>query len=348
MERCAVTENAREVRFFRQSDQVSPSEVFNLLYSPLDPLIDLNRKMGKRFSKIGYIGKRIMEERRESVYALCKRGVEEMVGEFSAEIISNNSKKEVYGIVPRTNYDYSAPKRPNIILANNGCSQVVFREARTYSEDNYIAGKMRNIFKRKYKGQFPGEDITEDDIKKRDIVFVPEPHLILALEDLALEGVASRITPKIKLIESQEDTLWYMRDFLPSLRDASFDAEKLGKHIGVFNGLGLMDVVDGQLVHYCLLRGGDIVNIDPDFVTFTKSKNLVQNIDWPDFKEMVPKLFATGDQFERVKRIRNDVLDEIKNKLKNSTFLSRVPQNLRDHPSVQNLALDNFAYQDSH
>ncbi len=342
MVNCHKTKDVREMRIFHESREITPSELFGGMYSHLDSLIRFNQEHSGAYVSGNDSYKTTSRERhRDALYEKARNGVESVSGQYHVEMVFDDLDKKNLGVFPRTNYEDSTLKEPNIVfLAGNG-AKIILREARTY-ENPFFDRRLRNKFGNKYKGKIPREDLAPKDVEDRGLLFVPEPHLLLSLEDLVSDGRIARITPKFKVVRVDEKNLWYLRDFLPSLRDIPLSIGRIGEYLGTFNALGLIDTVDGQPAHYCLAEKGKAVNVDPDFIIFTKSGSIVQNTDWPDFKKRSGELFVTGDDLNKIQKIRAKVLEGVSTQVGNDGLLPYLNDSFDSYNSLRQNVVENF------
>lgn len=141
-------------------------------------------------------------------------------------------------------------------------------------------------------------------------------------------------------MDVDDNNLWYVRDFLPSLIDSSFDPDRLGRYLGSLNGLGLMDLIDGQASHYCLNRREDVVNIDPDFVTFTRSQDIVQRSDWADFVTRLPIFRPTWEEGEKVRTVRLQTIERVQRTLEDKNLKAYpILGELETYPALRDLTV---------
>jgi len=168
-----------------------------------------------------------------------------------------------------------------------------------------------------------------------DVYFVPESKLLLGLEGIYSRGISKRITPEIKIIDSKNNDFWYLRKFLPSVRDSSFDESQLGKYNGIFNGLGLIDAMDNQLEHYCI-RDGRVIHIDPDYITYSTNPGFGNQTDLNALKETFPGLFS-GLKGIRLKEKRQEEMRCVCDKLGGQKFHEYIPDKINDSPFLSEL-----------
>ncbi len=344
---CKRAEQLRELHFYRGDQEINPGEIVQELYSPLKPLIDLNIKRHE-------IVKGANKEQRdrksgESIFKglLEKYSNESRVAvgdykdnDFSARAHFNDGSKSEFRVLPRTNFSDYSLKTPNIFfLRDENDNQLVLREARKYDFEGYmgkfVLKQLQDTHRRKVHFEVP------ESVKRNEMVVIPEPKLVLALEQLNEEETIKRITPRMRLLGIEDDKLWYVRNFLPPLRDTSMDIEKLTTYVGTLHGLGLIDAVDSQVAHYCINQKGRVVNIDPDFLAYTSHYNTLHNLDWNDFRKRLDEMVVTKSQVEEIKQGRKKQMRSLHERMGGKTLLDHLPEKLSESSAIDFLKTEN-------
>ncbi len=342
MESCYDIKKIKEIEFIKKKSKISLKDIIETLYSPLDELAKNNCKTAMKYKNRIDIDTRWYNEQ-------AKKSLEDAMIEVNsasqglfAKIYFDNGVKKISRIAPRTNLEPELKKRPNIVyLIGNGNKQIILREARGKKADALDIKKMRFLFERKYREDINPKNIfsQRNEINKKDVCLIPEPSLILALEQIYKEGIAPRITPNLKILGKEENHIWYLRNFLPSVRDSPFNMDIAMTYSGTLRGLGLMDVMDFNEAHYCLDQKGEIVNIDPDFFCFTPHGGIIDNRDWVEFKDILNKIEKHHKISSNENKKRRKVYREIKKRMKGSTILDYFPENISSSPIFKNLSL---------
>ena len=296
------TKKPREIKLKFKGETITPRQVFQIFYQGLEPLIKANikavQKKDIRRSPTSrkYSDSKLEEEARELHRKWLKEFPEE---EASAEVIFDDKTRMNYSLKKRTNFDLTLVAPPSIIYMQDAAdeSRAVLREARTYNPREWVSKlgcrRFGKLFDIPASEQFYFDDKEELKVPedKRSVIYIPEPHLLLALEDL-YQLHFPRITPEIHVIDAEDKTLWYIRRLLPTLVNSEFDFRKLARYYGASHALGLMEMLDRQVVHYCSLRNR-VVNYDPDVITHTRKitilaqkdiTDLMENLDWDSEK----------------------------------------------------------------
>lgn len=337
-------ERVREAHFYNQGIEVKPGEIIKYLYSPLDGLIGYNIRNFK--SHKNPLVRDSLKREREKMYDESKEKVETLGEGLSAKFYLDDCTKRDFQVKPRTNYEIDLGKRPNIIiLEDEGENRFVLREARNYEGEEFSSRFCRMKLNPHYKAKISIRDLAKKSRKDqgKNIVLFPESDLILSLEQLYAQDIVTRITPHIKIIGVEGNWLWYIRNFLDSIRDSHLDLNGLMKYVGTLHGLSLMDKIDSQVAHYCVNKGGKVVNVDPDFFTFTLNQEATYDLDWKgEFQKHMQELSVTKTRIEESKGMRNQVIRDVKNKMDGKTLLDYLPESLSNASSVKYLGIDNL------
>ena len=200
---------------------------------------------------------------------------------------------------------------------------------------------MKYLFERKYREDITPKNIfiQKDEIKDKDVCLITEPSLIFALEQIYKEDIVPRITPNLRILKGSKRNLWYLRNFLPSVRDSPLNMDEAMTYSGTLRGLGLMDTMDVDESHYCLDKKGEIVNIDPDFFCFTPHGGIIDNRDWVEFKDILNKIEKHHKISSNENKKRRKVYREIKKRMEGLTILDYFPENISSSPIFKNLSL---------
>jgi hypothetical protein len=337
----------RELQLFKQGKAVAPSQVFREIYGPLADLIRYNQSTFSASLRLDSSHSDSDDPVRQRFATKAAEAIERTKGSsgFAAVARFDSGAPVSYQVQPRTNYESDAiVKVPNIIhlVPTNGEGSLVLREARVYDEKVMAVMGKRARFSHKehYRGPIGVGTVHSHD---SDVTMVPEPHALLALEQAKLEGVVGRITPKMRVVGADEGKVWYVRNFLTPVRDASIVPRQIIEYFGRLNGLGLTDHLDTNPAHYCLGRNG-VVNIDPDFLLHTKSDSTLDNV-WshntsrdPSWRGVVPNGYFAGDEG---KKMRKQVMNQTRVQLGLRTLLDYVPQNIKTAPALSALMVEN-------
>ena len=261
----------RRISFTLQGEELSPQQVFDALYTGLEDVVHLNLNSFKRKNHAD-------PQYNEPVTRKVAAWRQTEPANILAEIMFDDTSKKMYEVRPRSNFDSDMLKLPNIAcLQGQDGSVLILREARKYPLDTMIAPIARRRLGKKFDydstAQFYGSSKTPAQIgaaKNGGLMVIPEPHLLIGLERIYSSTDLGRVTPPFSALASNSDKLWYIRGFFPLLRDTSAATEKLGYYFGKLQALGLMEILDRQLIHYCLI-GNNIGNYDPDFISHSMS-----------------------------------------------------------------------------
>lgn len=334
----------REAHFYNKESEVTPKGIFEIFYSNLDELVEYNRSLDSRRRKTMNIP---TSELREDLFRNSTEKMRNSRFGLAALLHFDGGEKRSFQIKPRTNFDNTLKKRPNIVYleSEDGNNYLILREARNYEGDDFVKKQCRRELGKHYKPSISTKDLSEkiDEIDKKDIISIPEPNLILALEQLYAENIVRRITPRLKITNATEDNIWYIRNFLPSIRDSPSSVECLMRYVGNLHGLGLMDKVDSQQPHYCINRKGRVVNIDPDFFAHTSNLPTVDSIDWGEFKFIMSDFLPDRNKSPEYIKQRRRIMSEVEERMSGSNFLQFVPSNLLDAPALKFLSADNIS-----
>lgn len=331
---CGKISSVKKASFYRKNSEISPSEIFKELYSPLEELIAFNRRNElkpprKNFSQYDpNIKSEFDPEKIENI----RDTIRKIRFPYLVKIETEDGKKVDCKIEPRTNFNNSLLKTPNIVyLSFGGDSPLILRGALDRDEEEVFEKHARKFFGSKYKGKLD----SSSKMGHSDVYFIPEPKLLLGLEGIYSRGISHRITPEIRIVESNENNFWYLRKFLPSLRDSSITESHLGRYHGIFNGLGLIDVMDDQIEHYCV-RDGKVIHIDPDYITYSTNPGFGNQTDLSELKKNFFNFFS-GAGGIRLKEKRQEEIRSVAEKFGRNKFHEYVPNKLKESPFLNEL-----------
>ena len=303
-----LMKDPREITFELNDKKISPEQVFKHLYAGLDHIISENYK--KEF-----LGKR-KKGHTEQWFPDQTTGI-------TAEVEFDDTSRIKYSVEARTNFDFNyILKTPSIAYLRAKDSIVILREAKKHDEEmikKVCFKRFQNSFDMEATKQFyQANDAPLEPKKYKGVIYLPEPNLTQALEQIYMEQDINRVTPKHAYVDSSEDKLWYLREFLTIAKDTSFKAETFAKYFSVLHSLGLMEILDRQTIHYSLIDN-EVGNYDPDFFTYSKSKKKVIETDWNDIKntflsEQFPIPNEPKVYFKCMKSIMNKQMDELAKK----------------------------------
>lgn len=335
---CCKVDSIRNISFYKYNSEKSPREIFSEIYAPLEEVIKLNQK-------------REMSQKQRGAYKYCfqpERAIEEeMVYEardrikqssypYIAKIGLENGNIVTYRINPRTNFSDSLLKTPNIVYLSQerNSPPIILREGLDRGQEEIFEKNARKTFGTKYHGKLK----KDSKLNPSEVYFIPEPRLLLGLEEVYSREIAKRITPEIKIVDSKENNLWYLRGFLPSFRDSSIEDSQLGKYHGILSALGLIDSLDNQLEHYCL-EGGNIVQIDPDYLVYSINHSFGNQTGFESFKNTFPDFFNRF-KGKKIKEKRQQEINAILEKMDGDAFHNYIPENISDSSSFQRLKIN--------
>ncbi|MFO8015993.1 MAG: hypothetical protein R6U32_02730 [Candidatus Woesearchaeota archaeon] len=345
----------REVSFRYQGERIGPEAVFEVLYNGLESLIEYNKQNrlagGNRRKRRNQKGDNLSNKKNDSVSGYP---------EIYADVKFDDASRKTYHVEPRTNYEKkSIVKKPSIAyLVGEDGHVAIMREARKYSLDDFLGKLINNNFGNKFDrdatrqfyehqndGQEKGEgNRTSIKCSERKTMYIPEPNLLSALESLYNDNRIKRLTPDFRVIDAGDEKMHYLRDFLPALVDVSMDYEKLGRYFGRLHALGLMENLDRQMIHYCLI-GDEVGNFDPDVMMHSENRTLVHHREMEDITgelaellngEAVPLFTARGmtqPQMKKIKEARKRTMEELEERgITPSTICSYLAKDISMEP----------------
>lgn len=345
----------KSMSFDYRGKKTSPAEVFDIIYSPFDDLIGTMRDVvykntnqnssQRRMRLYGSTSSDLPVDELDKRSNFAKRKSFENAEGLVALVHFTDGRRESYNITPRTNYDPTQLKRPNIVYLQcpSQNQTLMLREARTYGEDKLALQRLTGAYKPHFKGDLIPNKKQSTYQDKNKISFVSEPFLTMALEQLRLSGIGSRITPKVRLVDADNQRAWFVRDFIPSINDSPVRDEDIGRYFGTLNGLGLMDFFDCNVPHYCM-QSGDVVNIDPDYICHTASKGIISNI-WGETRQALlnplkeSKLNVNVD-INKVNHARMKAIETTQQQLGGKSLLDFIPTSLTEARITEHIGLD--------
>ncbi|MFH1275926.1 MAG: hypothetical protein ABIH82_02350 [Candidatus Woesearchaeota archaeon] len=328
----ALFRSLQSVTFLRNGVVVTPHQIFEAIYSGVDPLLDYNAT------------ERTNRRRPESTHQAAlieqwKNTIEDQELTAQIEILGPGDFATTVeaNVRPRNNFDRNRERRPSIVeLTDHLGNALYFRKSESYPTSSIFTdfyhfsvhaedpiksmqrAAMKNVSVKSAKpvvdrpwynklvneGKIDGIHTGSGQPYHQPYVFIPEPHLMKILEQLYSEGVP-RITPRGKVIEETDSASYMVRPSLNLMIDRSIDRDtmgKLGTYFGVLHALGLTDHYDRQLDHYAVQTfpveniPDRIVNYDPDFIVLdrrrVKSRKSPQSIDANLMKAALNERFA--------------------------------------------------------
>lgn len=194
-------DNLREAYFYKENEKVIPGEFIREIYNPLEELINLNREIVCRRFK----GECTSESKKRDAEKLHKEVKKEMIGKKGHALLVYDNGILHFDIKSRTNFDETVTKKPNIVYLSGDRNTLILREARTY-DNALVHGDARSEFKKNYKWNVPtdNKEWRKKKIQDNDIFSVPEPRLVLGLEQIHNELDIRRIIPIFKVVDVHE------------------------------------------------------------------------------------------------------------------------------------------------
>ncbi len=313
----------KEISITLNGSTITAEQVFQLLYSRLDEAIEQNRVRLFSKAKTERLGREgslvsIDKAKKKAIYEQWFRGEAEGL---EATVTFDDATKEEYFVSRREDFDLDTMvKSPSVafLINKDDGSTMILREARRYPLEELIFPACTRVIPRRLD-----EESTKQFYSKEDCpaslprnnslaVYIPEPQLLCALEAMYATEVLRRFTPQIYLIDNKEGHMWYLRRFVEKSVDfGGAKAKDLGKYFGRIHALGLMEILDRQIEHYCYIQG-NVGNYDPDFMLFTQSDNMINHREWRDIKNTID-VSASGVIAD--KDVRKIYLNEIRKTL---------------------------------
>jgi hypothetical protein len=330
----------KEITFEIDGTIVKPGDMFDHAYSGLGKLVGLNVAPQR--------GRHKYEDQSDDAAELKEEWQRQVPPEgMVAKVTFDDRSKQAYTVAARTNFSTTIRKLPSImyLVDDDSGSFVILREARRYDQSPTVVEAtkgLRNKFDWNATNQF--YDDTSDKVKPaktKCAMYIPEPNLIAAMEQLYSDMSFPRITLPVNAVDVSSDKLWIVRDFLPLALDYTFTAEKWGEHLGRLHSLGLMDFPDRQLVHYCMMEGQNWGNYDPDFALHTASQPMIQHRELTDIAQVYASEAGKYNIAEAVKPFIKKVKKAIRatrEQLQSTGITSATIFNfLKAKPSVESL-----------
>ncbi len=293
--------SVREMGFFSGPKPISPADIFKG-YDGLKFLIDWNTggldASHDRVTRESFVWK---QAPLEEVVDRYKRALPK---DIIAVAKTDDGRITPFEVQYRTNFRKGMTKEPNVVYLIQDSFVIVMRVGRTYDEEfsaPQLSKYRGHINKHHYLGLLTGShQSVEIDMKK--FLFLPEPYLLAALENLYLEGTP-RITPNLKVVETDNGDVYYLRTWVKSLRDLPLDSLAVARYLGTAQGYGLFeDKEERQVVHYCYQPtedGAIIVNIDPDLMLNRLEKPRHDADDTNDFLAKLMEVHPLGKEEAR-------------------------------------------------
>lgn len=351
---CLDCKDIREAHFRIQGSEKKPEELFSEIYHPLEEIVAHNQaafllprthRYDSRREHHWRKARALSPDRAIEILNYCDKNVNGKL------VLDDNGVVDV-SVMPRTNWDTSMVKIPSILYIKDSSGRTaILREARTYDPKASLKralGGLNSRFIRRTDYPQISEKTRQVGIESREILPIAEPSLVLALEAAHKTGLGERITPVARVAQVSADRLWYLRGFLPFVKDAVQDPLKFAVYAGTLQGLGLMDDLDGNEKHYCF-EDGRVVNIDPDFYIYTANPNLLDQRALLRLREMWARtslLPGQGAIPPEAEHKRKETMGRVKESLKSrrETFLKYVPASLGSAPILPDISIENFAY----
>ncbi|MGM5483190.1 MAG: hypothetical protein ACQESF_07025 [Nanobdellota archaeon] len=341
------------VGFYCNGNPCNAYTIFEKAYSGLDNLIELNRKEQRKSFQTGYVQPADLDERRERDYFRWLESVPESL-EMKAQLRTKKTPKFVdLKIKPRTNFTADKDRRPNIVYAeDDNQNTLIMRLSRTYLPGKRKGSHNFNWLRRNHYKKIDIDNLMEwiekENLSKNkyhSYQYLPEPHLIVALENMYKEGFP-RVTPKLKTVDQKDNELVTLRPMLMRAWDMPLTQElqkQLGEYLGNLYSLGIIEKADRNIAHYSIQKpmpeyAPRVVNFDPDFFVRANFPKAAQNqIIKEDFNEFANTLYKYGKKEELI--IPSGVINNIYEysmKQKNSSinkyfkknFLEFLPENI--------------------
>jgi hypothetical protein len=319
----------REVEFSHRQSHITAGDIFTMLYSGLEPLVTRNIQERRDARNLSSLSNGVIEQNPNEKARIIDQYLDEwrssLPGEdISAKVTFDDNSRTDFKVTARKNFSTSTAKLPSIVyLHDNDGHVVILREARSYDPSTIISALARDRFGNKFDINASSQFMSQTDgelasASRRGVMYIPEPQLLLALECLYEEGTIERLTPHFALVGTDDTKMWYLRNLLPSNRDIGFDLEESGNYLGTLHAVGLMEILDRQLAHYCRTKSG-IVNFDPDFMTHTTNKNRLEQHDMGDVEARLKESEGSDlcprynkRDFRRMKQVAHNFMNELK------------------------------------
>ncbi|MGM5488730.1 MAG: hypothetical protein ACQESG_07305 [Nanobdellota archaeon] len=276
-------------------------ELFEAFYQPLNRLIDYNNLS---HLSLGWGQARTPDSREQ---ANLKNEWFSQVKHIDA--IARFEGEELR-VKPRTNFAPSAPKRPNILhLKDEHGTRYILREARTYDTDYLQRRFAERVESYPALSEFSFDFSSYNTYQRppEDVLYpVSEPALIRHLHSFD-----TRIAPPLTILEDN-GIMYFLRDFYPVLEDSSLDLQVVAEHLARYHSLGLVDLIDRDVRHYCL-DDSLMYNYDLDFQVITSSQRAI-NTDLGDFRHKIlisDELFLTEEMADEIMDLHDEELDRI-------------------------------------
>ena len=293
-----ITRKPKEIKFKIDTKPIHPKDLFLEIYGGLEPLVSFNIKdfeEGKQKRKHMSYGtqesqNKKIEEKQNELRNNWLKTIPKY--EIKSEIIFDDTSKLEFDIEPRENFKNSMLKLPSITyLKDQNNNLLILREARSYDIEEALSKiafqKLKNKFDLESSKQFREhgrKKKAEKPKKTNQVMYIAEPQLLIALENMYKKEKLPRITPNLRILDAKENNMWYIRDFVPAGIDFRINPKAMGKYLGTLHSTGLMEILDRQIIHYAISRHG-IINYDPDFMTYSESNTTIR--DMQDLKTTI-------------------------------------------------------------
>jgi len=266
-----ISKNPRSIDLFLNGQEVSPKKLFELAYQDLQKLIELNNVKISQKDMNDSIKMAQLAELKMNLKGDWQQKIQSQ--SLEAKVVFDDACEKKYLIRPRFNfYQDFVLKTPNVmVLSDKAGGMAILREARIYPWKEFMLPNFINRLGEKADREktfqfYKNEEGLADfgDINK--LVYIPEPQLLCALERMYNDSRIPRISPRIKIMDHDDENMWFLRDFLPLAVETHLSSTELGQYTGILRSLGLLEYWDRQLIHYCVVYGETLGNYDLDFM----------------------------------------------------------------------------------
>lgn len=332
-----IDQKPRKIILKQGDTTITPEEVFHKMYAPLQQLVADNIQDYLHTSnRADQITTTIREEKHKRNTQTINFWGKQVPKNITATVTFDDNSEKTYKVRPRKNFKTSILKLPSIAYLDDEIgNHVMLREARNYGLEGVVKVKANRTFKNKFdlaaseqfnvNNENGANDLVQPSKNKSSVMYIPEPQALLALEQAYEEITLPRITPRMMTIDSSEDKLWYLRDYLPIALDTEINAFKMGTYLATLHTLGFMEVMDRQAVHYAIGRQG-IVNYDFDFIVHTLRNDLHE--DYAEFKQVIAEeqelsdtIYLDDQTKEALKKVYNEMKSLFNSKGFNNTTI---------------------------
>ncbi|MFT4311363.1 MAG: hypothetical protein ACMXX7_01940 [Candidatus Woesearchaeota archaeon] len=335
-----IVQNGNTPVFKQKGNILTPKEVFDKLYSGLDPLISFNlQKLELSKKGIDITTQAYIEGEQERFLDWANNAPDNIQAEINLD-----DKIYTFNVNARTDLEYSnhndptkrslRTRLPNIVYleeTKTGKSSILRRA--TFWPKKILKGRIASFKKpnrvnHEWLKAVETKDSWGEYLNPNKIHLIPEPILRVGLKNL--ESNYGTIIAKGKEIEFDQENkdLYIVRPFFDSISEKTVNLERLTDYIASIHSLGLTDKEDRQFKHYCSLRNGkSIVNIDPDFYVFTgKFDGILQEDRRNFFQDMSVLSPVINSKAKELYKIATEKI----NKKGKKEFLDALPRNMRE------------------